>query len=118
MDTLFMNFKNNKRFDPYRLLLNLTDEINLSINVSSKYSQKLVDLVKQSAKDALKTASRKAFQKTAEAFGNLIGNKIADKITNVSNTSPRNSSETVTNEEKRYISLEERQKIIGGLRLI
>ena len=29
MDTIFKNFKNNKTSDPYRLLLNLTDKINL-----------------------------------------------------------------------------------------
>ena len=29
MDTIFMNSKNSKIFDPYRLLLNLTDKINL-----------------------------------------------------------------------------------------
>ena len=29
MDTIFMNFKNSERSYPYRLLLNLTDKINL-----------------------------------------------------------------------------------------
>ena len=29
MDTTFMNSKNNKTSDPHRLLLNLTDKINL-----------------------------------------------------------------------------------------
>ena len=29
MDTIFMNCKNNKTSDPHRLLLNLTDKINL-----------------------------------------------------------------------------------------
>ena len=29
MDTIFMNSENNKTFDPHRLLLNLTDKINL-----------------------------------------------------------------------------------------
>ena len=29
MDTVFMNFKNSKTSDPHRLLLNLTDKINL-----------------------------------------------------------------------------------------
>ena len=29
MDTIFMNSKNNKTSDPHRLLLNLTDKINL-----------------------------------------------------------------------------------------
>ena len=29
MDTIFMNSKNNRTSDPYRLLLNLSDKINL-----------------------------------------------------------------------------------------
>ena len=29
MDSIFMNFKNSKTSDPHRLLLNLTDKINL-----------------------------------------------------------------------------------------
>ena len=29
MHTIFVNFKNSKSFDPYRLLFNLTDKINL-----------------------------------------------------------------------------------------
>ena len=29
MDTVFMNSENNKTFDPRRLLLNLSDKINL-----------------------------------------------------------------------------------------
>ena len=61
----------------------------------------------------------RAIQETAEVIGELIGNKIADKITRVSKTSPENNS--VTNEEEvfrgRYISPEERQKIIDDLRL-
>ena len=29
MDTIFMNYENSKTSDPHRLLLNLSDEINL-----------------------------------------------------------------------------------------
>ena len=29
MDTIFINSKNRKKSDPYRLLINLTDKINL-----------------------------------------------------------------------------------------
>ena len=29
MSTIFMNFKNSKTYDPHRLLLNLTGEIDL-----------------------------------------------------------------------------------------
>ena len=32
MDTIFMNSENSKKSDPYRLLLNLTDKINLKRN--------------------------------------------------------------------------------------
>ena len=93
---------------------------NISQKLSSKYSQKLLDHANQSGTAALKTVSKRAIQKTAEATTILIGNKIADKITIVSETSPENNS--VANEEEilkeRYISPEERQKIIDDLRLI
>ena len=42
MDTLFMNSENSKTSDPHRLLLNLTDKINL------KRSDKYVALSKLS----------------------------------------------------------------------
>ena len=88
--------------------------------MDSKYSQKLLDHAKQAATDAPKTASKTAIQNTAEATGDLIGNKIADKITRVSKTSPEYNSGK--NEEEmlreRYISSEERPKIIDNLRLI
>ena len=56
--------------------------------------------------------------------GGLIGNKIANKITNVSRSSPQNNSVTITNKhdkgipKERYVSPEERQKVIDDLRLI
>ena len=75
---------------------------------------------KQYATDAFKTTSKRAIQKTVEATGVFISNKIADRTTKVSRTSPQNNS--VTNEKEvlreRYISPEERQKIIDDLRLI
>ena len=68
----------------------------------------------------LKLIQKERFKEEAEAPGDLIGNKIADKITRVSKTLPHNNSET--NEEEihreRYISPEQRQKIIDDLRLI
>ena len=54
----------------------------------------------------------------------MIGNRIANRIINVWRSSPQNTSEIITNEhdeevsKQRYISLEERQKIIDDLRLI
>ena len=57
-------------------------------------------------------------KKTEEGTGDLIGNKDVVKITKVSKTSPQNNLERVTNEEKRYIFLEQRQKITDDLRLI
>ena len=59
----------------------------------------------------------------------MISNKIADKITKISRTLPQNSSETFESKRKntgsdeeipkeRYISPEERQKIIEDLRLL
>ena len=63
-------------------------------------------------------------QKTTKATGDFIGNKIANKITKVSKNTLKNKPEIVTNEldkempKEKYISPEERQKIIGILRLI
>ena len=71
---------------------------NMSKNLSSQYSRKLFDQAKQSVTASLKTPSKKEIPKTAEAAGDLIGNEIADKITKFSGTSPKRSSETVTNE--------------------
>ena len=68
--------------------------------------------------------SKKVIQKTAEATGDLTGNKTADKITKASRSSPKNNSETITNEydkeipKERYISPEETEKAIYDLRLI
>ena len=92
---------------------------NIGKSLKSKYSEKLFGHAKQSATDAFKNASKRAIQKTLEATSNLIGNQIAHKITAVSKNSPQNNS--VSNEEKRcrerYISREERQRIIDDLRL-
>ena len=68
----------------------------------------------------LKLLQNERFKKAAESTADLIGNKIADKITRISKTSPQNNLET--NEEEilteRYISPEQRQKIIDDLRLM
>ena len=85
--------------------------------------KKLVDTAKKSATDAIKTASKRAIQKTAEATGELVGNKIADKITSVSKKSTKklptiDEDAELTTAQKRYISPEERQQIIDGLRLV
>ena len=74
--------------------------------MSEKYSQRLLDYAKQSAIDAP---------------GDFIGNKIANRITKVSKNSSQKHSETVTKKylkKERYISPEERQKIIDHLILI
>ena len=63
-------------------------------------------------------------ERTAETTGDLIRNKFANRITKVSKTSQQNNSETVTNEhdkeisKERYISSEERHKIIEDLKLL
>ena len=84
-------------------------------------------VLKKSTTDAIKTASKSAIQKTVEATGDLTGNKIADKITSVSKKPPNNNNNNNNNNnedveltihKKRYISPEERQQIINGLRLI
>ena len=58
-----------------------------------------------------KTAGKKILRETAKATGDLIGNKIADKITSAS----KKSHDEDNNE--RYISPKERQKIIDELKL-
>ena len=93
---------------------------NIVKNKSNKYSQKLVDSAKKSATDAIKAASKRAIQKAAEATGDLIGNKITDKITTTSKKSKTLPPKEANNEipKERYISPQERQKIIDELRLI
>ena len=91
--------------------------------VSNKYGKKLLDTAKKCATDPIKTASKKAIQKTAEATGDLVGNKIADKITSVSKKSTKklptiDEHVELATHKKRYISSEERQKIIDELTII
>ena len=99
-------------------------------NLSNKYGQKVLDSIKKSTTDAIKTTSKRAIQKTADTTGDLIGNKIADKVTSVSkkkSTTKLHSKELhnnndedveITTHKKKYISPEERQKIIDELRLV
>ena len=69
----------------------------------------------------LKVLQKGVIQETAETTGDLVGNEIANEIRKISKTSQQNNSETVTNEhnkeitKERYISPEERQKIIDDL---
>ena len=90
-------------------------------NLNNKYGQKLMDSAKKSAIDAFKIASKRAIPKTTEATRDLIGKKIADNITSYSkNPANETHSNDVSNEmpKERYISPQERQKIIDKLRLI
>ena len=90
-------------------------------NLNNKYGQKFVDTAKKSATDALKVAGKRAIQKTAETSGDLVGNFIAGKITSISKKpASEPHSNAVSNEipKERYISPQERQKIIDELRLI
>ena len=90
-------------------------------NLNNKYDQKLVDAAKKSATDVLKIAGKRAIQKTAEASGDLVGNFTADKITSISKKPASElPSNAASNEipKERYISPQERQKIIDELRLI
>ena len=85
-------------------------------NLNHIYGQKLIDSAKKSATYAFKIASKRAIQKTAEATGDLIGNKIADMITSYSKKPENDVSNEISKE--RYISPQERQKIIDELRVI
>ena len=69
----------------------------------------------------LKIAGKRAIQKTAEASEDLVGNFIADKITSNSKKSASEPHSNVVSNaipKERYISPQERQKIIDELRLI
>ena len=93
-------------------------------NLNNKYGQKLWILLKKSATDAFKIASKRAIQKIAEATHDLVGNTIPNKITSISKKKKKTASEphpnVVNNEipKERYITPQERQKIIDELRLI
>ena len=78
-------------------------------NFSDKCSKYLIDKAIDVSKTFAKNAGKRILKKSAEATGDLIGNKIADKI----NSKPIKND--VTNE--RYVSPEERQKILDELRL-
>ena len=79
-------------------------------NFSDKYSKSLINKGIDVSKTFAKTAGKRILEKSAEATGDLIVNKIADKIT------AKPIKNDVTNE--RYVSPEERQKIIDELRLV
>ena len=90
-------------------------------NLNNKYGQQLVDSAKRSATDAFKIASKRAIQKTAEATGDLVGNTTANKITSISKKPTSEPHPDVVNNEipkERYISPQERKKVIDELRLI
>ena len=90
-------------------------------NLNNKYSQKLADSAKKTATDALKIAGKRAVQKTAEASGDLVGNFIANKITSISKkpaSEPHSNAASNETPKERYMSPQERQKIIDELRLI
>ena len=81
----------------------------------------LLILLKKSATDALKITSKRAIQKAAEATGDLVENTIENKITSISETTRSEPHLNVVSNKipkERYISLQERQKIIDELRLI
>ena len=85
-------------------------------NFSDKYSKSLMDKGIDVSKKFPKTAGKKILKETAKATGDLIGNKIADKITRAS---IKSQSDEVNNEilKERYISPQERQRIIDELNL-
>ena len=98
-----------------------TDTTKVAKNLNNKYGQKLIDSAKKSATDAFKIASKRAIQKTAEATGDLVGNTIANKITSISKkpaSEPHSNAASNEIPKERYISPQERQKIIDELRLM
>ena len=67
---------------------------------------------------------KRKIQKTVEATGDLNSNETDNRITKVSRSSTQNNLEKLADEhdkeipKERYISPEERQKIINDLRLL
>ena len=99
----------------------ITHVTKVAKNLNNKYGQKLVDTAKKSVTDALKIAGKRAIQKTAEASEDLVDNFLADKITSISRTPASGPHSNVASKElpkERYISPQERQKVIDELRLI
>ena len=84
--------------------------IKTGTNFNNKYVKKLTDTAIKTGKDFATIAGKIIVHKSPEATVDFIGNKIVDKIT----AKPIKEND-VTNE--RYISKEERQKIIDELRL-
>ena len=94
---------------------------NIGRNLSNKYGQKLVDTAKKSGTDAIKIAGKRAIQKIAESSGDVVGNFVADKVTSISKkpaSEPHSNEASYEIPKERYISPQERQKIIDELRLI
>ena len=99
---------------------------NIGKNLSNKYGQNNFYIAKKSTAGAIKTASKRAIQKTAEATGDLIGNNIVDKITSISKKSNKELDNNydekedveITTRKTRYISPEERKRIIDELRFV
>ena len=83
--------------------------VSFARNFSDKYSKSLIDKGIDVSKTFAKTAGKRILKESAKATGDLICNKFADKIT------AKPTKNDVTNE--RYVSPEERQKIINKLRL-
>ena len=118
MDTIFMNSENS-RVSEYHVLVLLLKTL-VKIQVINMVKSFLI-VLKKSARDALKTARKRAIQKRAEATGGLVGNKIADKITTISKKpaiEPHSNAARNEIPKERYISPQERQKIIDELRFI
>ena len=72
--------------------------------------QKTLKQTKQSVTDALKTTSKRVVQETAEATGNLIGNKTSIQIFHSKMIQKQLRMRMI----KKYISPEERQKVIDN----
>ena len=83
--------------------------VSFARNFSDKYSKSLMDKGFDVSKTFAKTAGKKILKETAKATGDLIGNTSASK----------KSYDEVNNEipKERYISPQERQKVIDELKL-
>ena len=80
-------------------------------NFRDRYSKSLMDKGIDVSKKFAKTAVKKILKETAKATGDLIGNKIT--------SASKKTHDEVNNEilKERYISPQDRQKIIDELKL-
>ena len=89
---------------------NIDQNISRNLRGMLAMRQKPLEQAKQSAIDALKTTSKRVVQETAETIGDLIGNKTSIQKFHSKMIQKQLRMRMI----KKYISPEERQKVIDN----